>query len=91
MEARTLVAWNVRRLRVAKGLSQEALAAEAELDRTYVSGLERGVGNPTVAVLERLARVLGVHVSCLFQEPEAGSTRPTPLRGGRKAVSKNGP
>ena len=73
---------------MAKGLSQEALAAEADLDRTYVSGLERGVGNPTVAVLDRLSRVLGVHISCLFQEPEAGSTRPAPLKGGRKAKAK---
>jgi predicted transcriptional regulator len=46
-----LVAGNIRRLRAAKGLSQEVLAMDAEIDRTYVSRLERGLENPTVAVL----------------------------------------
>ena len=56
MKAGALVARNIRRLRVARGLSQEALAVDAEIDRTYVSRLERGLENPSVAVLERLAR-----------------------------------
>ncbi|UGY22911.1 helix-turn-helix domain-containing protein [Bradyrhizobium septentrionale] len=56
MNAGALVARNIRRLRVARGLSQEVLAVDAEIDRTYVSRLERGLENPTVAVLERLAK-----------------------------------
>ncbi len=39
---------NVRRRRKAVGLSQEALAEKAELDRTYISGIERGTRNPTI-------------------------------------------
>ena len=48
MKAGALVARNIRRLRVAKGLSQEVLAVDAEIDRTYVSRLERGLENPTM-------------------------------------------
>ena len=42
---------NVKALRLAQGLSQEALALEADLDSTYISQIERGVGNPSVLVL----------------------------------------
>ncbi len=51
MKAQALVARNIRRLRVGLGLSQEALAVDAGIDRTYVSRLERGLENPSVAVL----------------------------------------
>lgn len=49
----------VRRLRICRGLSQEDLSAAAGLDRTYVSGIERGLRNPTVATLLKLSEVLG--------------------------------
>ena len=49
----------VRARREELGWSQEDLGFEAELDRTYISGLERGVRNPTVVVILRLARALG--------------------------------
>lgn len=42
------------------GLSQEQLAFETELHRTYISGVERGVRNPTVLVIDRLAKALDV-------------------------------
>jgi transcriptional regulator with XRE-family HTH domain len=51
---------NLRRLRREKGWSQEAFAEEAGIHRTYVSDIERGARNPTIAVLEQLARPLGV-------------------------------
>ena len=51
---------NVRRLREGKALSQEAFADEAGIHRTYVSEIERGVRNPTITVVERLAVALGV-------------------------------
>lgn len=60
MDGRALVAWNLRRLRVKRGFSQERLAYDAEVDRSYVGGLERKEGHPTVDVLDRLARTLGV-------------------------------
>jgi len=57
-DVKKLVGQNVRRLRGEAGLSQEKLALEAELDRTYVSGVERGVRNPTHTVLARIAKAL---------------------------------
>lgn len=56
----TTVARNLKRLRRERGWSQEHLAFESGLHRTYISGLERGVRNPTVTVLDRLAETLGV-------------------------------
>lgn len=60
MELRRILAKNLQRLRRAKGLSQEAFADHAQIDRTYISGLERAVRNPTLAVVERVAAALGV-------------------------------
>jgi transcriptional regulator with XRE-family HTH domain len=57
---------NVRRLREAKGLSQEAFAFEAGIHRTYVSDIERGARNPTISVVEKLAIALGVTASELL-------------------------
>ncbi len=85
MNARALVARNLRRLRVRKGLSQEVLAVDAQIDRTYVSRLERGLENPTVAVLERLAEALGAQIVEFFLIPRRGEAPPQPLPGGRRA------
>jgi transcriptional regulator with XRE-family HTH domain len=84
MKSRALVARNLRRLRVHKGLSQEVLAVDARIDRTYVSRLERGLENPTVAVLERLAEALGAQIVEFFAIPRRGEAPPQPLRGGRR-------
>lgn len=84
MKAGALVARNIRRLRVANGLSQEVLAVDAEIDRTYVSRLERGLENPTVAVLERLAGALSANIEEFFKVPRAGEAAPRPLKGGRR-------
>jgi transcriptional regulator with XRE-family HTH domain len=84
MNARELVAWNVRRIRVRRGISSEALAADAGVDRAYVSRIERAVANPTIDVLERIARVLGVEMAELFAVPKPDEERPEPLRGGRR-------
>lgn len=58
-DIRKIVGRNVRRLREALELSQEELGFRAGIDRTYVSGVERGVRNPTVTVLAKLAAALG--------------------------------
>ena len=60
MDIRKQVGVNLQRLRREKGWSQEALAFESGLHRTYVSGIERGVRNPTVMIIEKLAKTLGV-------------------------------
>jgi len=84
MNGRALIAWNVRALRVARGLSQEALAADAGVDRAYLGGLEREQENPTVDVLERLATTLDVELATLFKKPRAGAKPPETLPAGRR-------
>ncbi|HLH88074.1 MAG TPA: helix-turn-helix transcriptional regulator [Xanthobacteraceae bacterium] len=84
MDARARVARNLRRLRVRTGLSQEALAVDAGIDRTYISRLERGLENPTVAVLERLAGAVQADITEFFEQPRRGDRPPQPLRPGRR-------
>lgn len=84
MDAKELVAWNLRRLRVERGLPQEALAVDAGIDRTYVSRVERNMENPTVGVLERLARALGAEITEFFVVPEEGAKLPEVLPKGRR-------
>lgn len=57
---------NVRRLRRAKGLSQEALAHEASMAMRYLAGIERGEENPSLAFLLKLAEALEIHPARLF-------------------------
>ena len=58
----------VRALRDAKGWSQERLAEQAEMDRSYIAGIEVGARNPSVKALERLATALSVRLPELFDE-----------------------
>jgi transcriptional regulator with XRE-family HTH domain len=62
----------IRGLREERGWSQERLAAEAELNRSYVGGLERGERNPTVATLDRVARALEVPLAEVVAMAERG-------------------
>lgn len=66
-------------------ISQEQLAVDGGVDRTYVSRLERGLENPTVGVLERLAASLSIEIADFFQKPERGERPPKPLKAGRKS------
>ena len=86
MKARILVARNVRRLRVERGISQEALAIDAGIDRTYMSRLEREgePENPSLSVLENLASALKVDIRELL-ETRGASSKIKPMRGGRKS------
>ncbi|MDA9455989.1 XRE family transcriptional regulator [Bradyrhizobium sp. CCBAU 21359] len=87
MRARALVAYNVRRIRVERGIPQEQLAYDAGIDRSYMSGLERQQANPTIDLLDRLAETLGVAVSELFVRPSKGAPPPATLPKGRKPKS----
>lgn len=69
--AREVFASNLRRLRLNKGLSQEALAERAGLHRTYVGSVERGERNISVDNMDRLARALDVELIELIKEDEA--------------------
>ena len=84
MRAQALVARNLRRLRVERNLAQEVLATDAGIDRTYVSRLERGLENPTVAILEQLANALDAKIVEFFIVPATGEPPPKPLPGGRR-------
>jgi len=57
----------VRKVRQAKGLSQEDLAEKADLDRTYISGIERGLRNPTLLSSLCIANALGVTLDKLVK------------------------
>lgn len=70
MDIRAVLGRNVRKYRDRKGLSQETFAFDAELHRTYVSGVERGVWNPTVLIVAKLATALGVEPHKLLKKME---------------------
>ena len=66
MDVRRRVGRNIKKVRQDRGLSQEGLAFECGLHRTYISGVERGVRNPTVLVLEQIAKALKVPAARLL-------------------------
>lgn len=90
----------LRRLRLAHGLTLEALAAAVSLDKGYLSRLERGHKAPSVATLLRLSAVLGVPVAQLLGEAlskdavrvNRASNRPAPIAGrhGFEALTRGG-
>ena len=66
MDIRTVLAKNLKRIREERGYSQEDLAFRADLHRTYVSGVERGVRNPTIVIVQKLAEALEVEAKDLL-------------------------
>ena len=68
MDWNKIVGANVRRLRVERKLTQEQLAHDAEIDVTYLRGIEAGRRNPSVEVLSRMVRALHSHPADLFVE-----------------------
>ena len=67
---RRVLADNVKAARKALGLSQEALALETEIDRTYISGIERGLRNPSLDLIGKLAATLKKTPGELLAVPE---------------------
>lgn len=68
MDVRQVFGANVRRLRVERGMSQEDFGFAAGIDRTYVSGVERGVRNPSLVLAAKFAEGLGVPLHVLLME-----------------------
>lgn len=64
---RAIVGGNVRKLRLAKGFTQERLAFAAELDLTYIGGIERGRRNPSLLVMARIADALDASLADLIK------------------------
>lgn len=58
----------VKKLRLERGLSQEKLALEANLDRTYIPSIEKGERNVSITVIEKIAKALKVKITDLFNE-----------------------
>jgi transcriptional regulator with XRE-family HTH domain len=84
MDLREVFATNLRRLRNAKGLSQDDLAYEAEISRSYLSQLEKGVFYASLKIVGKIAETLEVEPAELLRLP----ARRTPKRAlpGRRAA-----
>ena len=76
MDIRRLVGRNVRRLRLGRGLSQEALAHDAEIAPSYLSQIETGKRSPTVTLLQDLATALRTPIVEFF-----ANSKPAPSKG----------
>lgn len=68
MNIQTKFGKNVRLFREAKGWSQDKLSEMSGLHRTYISGIECGVRNPTIKIVYEVAKALEIKVSQLFEE-----------------------
>jgi len=97
MDIRRQVGLNVQRFRRERGLSQEGLAFEAEIHRTYISGVERGVRNITITVVAKIAAALKVMPHQLLAPLPKGTDRTDPKgrkttgTAHRKPGSRSGP
>ena len=80
MQIREVFALNLRRYRHAARLSQEELAHRADIDRTYISALERGIYGASIDVVDKLAQVLGIEAADLLRKSST-----TPEGSGRRS------
>lgn len=65
----SIIASNIKKYRLEKGLSQEALADKAGLHRTYISLLERKKKNVSIKILEKIANALEISIASLIKQP----------------------
>jgi transcriptional regulator with XRE-family HTH domain len=75
MDVRRRVGLNLKKLREEQGYSQESFADHCGLHRTYISGIERGVRNPTVVIVDKIAKALKVSAGVLLDETKAAPKR----------------
>ena len=76
MDVRRRLGLNLKKLREEQGFSQESFADHCGLHRTYISGIERGVRNPTVLILDKIAKALKVPAGSLLDEAKSPARRP---------------
>lgn len=88
MEARRIVGWNVRRIRVAKEVTIEELADRAGVDASTIARIERGTINTSIGAVEKIANALGVKFFELAIELPKGAKPPQPLPPGRKPAQR---
>ena len=88
MDIQRLAARNLRRIRLKRGVSQEALALETGIDRAYVSRLESAAANPTIGLLDRIATVLRCTVADIVEPGAAREPAPKNLPRGRHVRRK---
>lgn len=75
MEIRDILARNIKRIRLEHGVSQEELAHRADIDRTYISALERRVYAASIDVVGRIAKALSVEPAALLAKPPRASPK----------------
>lgn len=76
MDVRRRLGQNLKKLREEQGYSQESFADHCGLHRTYISGIERGVRNPTVVIVDKIAKALKVPAGQLLDETKSAARRP---------------
>jgi transcriptional regulator with XRE-family HTH domain len=82
MDIREVFARNLRRYRRAARLSQEELAHRSDIDRTYISSLERSVYAASIDVVDRLAAALEIQAADLLVRPPSARARKAPVLDG---------
>jgi transcriptional regulator with XRE-family HTH domain len=88
MDVRQVLALNMRRIRLAAGLSQEAVAEGMSVDRAYVSGMERAQQNVTILTLWHAAQALGCRTVDLLDENAATAHGRTSGKAPRRSRTK---
>jgi len=84
MDIREVFARNLRRYRRAARLSQEELAHRSDIDRTYISSLERSVYAASIDVIDRLAAALEIQAADLLVRPPSARARKAPALDGER-------
>ena len=68
MKIQQILGFNIKQIREKKGWSQDKLSEVSGLHRTYISGIERGVRNPTVHIVQQISLAFSVHITELFKD-----------------------
>lgn len=87
MDGKQIFGWNLRKLRIERGWSQQTVALNAGVDPAYVGRIERGKENLTISMMEKLALQFSVSLEMLFREIPEDEEPPLPLKAGRKPKS----